>query len=225
VKSVVRMFSIVASGVLAGAFMLPSPAKAQNRANSLEFILPVIYSSSTSFTGDGGSSADLNSDLGFGFGIGYNLNNYLQLSGLVNWSTRSYNATLVDDNSPAAPTTRKASGTMEASTLSFNATWYFIPSGFTPFVSAGIGSTFVDTNIPNGGGGTACWWDPWYGYICDTYQNTKTYTSVSYTAGAGVRFAVSRAFSLQGSYNKLWIDGSNAKPEIDGWRLDLVFRM
>jgi hypothetical protein len=30
---------------------------------------------------------------------------------------------------------------------------------------------------------------------------------------------------VQGSYNKMWLDYSKSRPEIDGWKLDLVFRM
>jgi hypothetical protein len=220
-KLTFRKFGIVVVGALAGALMLPSTAMAQSRANTLEFILPIIYSPSSSFNGQGGSKADLATDLSAGFGIMYNLNNHLQLGGMFTWNTRSYNATIVSTNG----TTRQASGTLESSTLAFNATYYFMPSGVTPFVSGGIGSTFIDTNIPNGTGSTACWWDPWYGYICDTYTPTKTQTAVSYSAGAGMRFDLGRGFSVQGSYNKMWIDYSKSKPEIDGWKLDLVFRM
>ncbi len=222
-KSMSPVLPIVLVGALAGALMLPSPVKAQGsqRASSWEFILPITYSTSTTVTGQGGSSADLNSDLGFGIGFGYNLNNHLQLNGLLTWSTRSYNATLVNTDG----TTRKASGTLESSTLGINAVYFFIPQGITPFVSGGIGSTFVDSNIPSGPGSTTCWYDPYYGYICDTYTPTRTETAFSYTAGIGVRIPVSRAFSVQGSYNKLWIDMSNSKPEIDGWKLDFIFRM
>lgn len=221
-KSNFRIFPIVAVGALAGALALPSPAQAQagSRAGSWEFLVPVTYMPSSSFNGQGGASADLNSDLGMGLGVGYNLNNHLQLGGAITWSSRGYNATLVDTNG----TPRRASGgTMDSSTLAFNATYYFMQSGFTPFVSGGIGSTFIDSNIPSGTSATSCWYDPFYGTICNT--DTKTQTAFSYTAGIGLRFQLNRQFSLQGSYNKMWIDLSNGKPDIDIWKLDLVFRM
>jgi opacity protein-like surface antigen len=217
------MFPIVAVGALAGALVLPSPVYAQgtSRAGTFEFILPVVYSPGATVNGQGGSSADVNSDLGFGFGFGYNVNTHLQLNGLFNWSTRGYNATLVNTDG----TTRKASGTLDTSTISFNGVYYLLPKALTPFVSAGIGSTFVDSNIPTGPTSTGCWYDPWYGYICNTYTNTKTYSAVSYTAGLGLRWEASRQVALQGSYNKLWIDATSSNPTFDGWRLDLIFRM
>jgi opacity protein-like surface antigen len=217
------MFSIVAAGALAGA-LVPSPVQAQGspRAHSWEFILPVTYSPSMTVTGEGGSSANLNSDLGFGFGIGYNPSNHLQLNGLFTWSYRNFNATIVDTGTG---TNLKRSGTLESSTVMLNAIYFFMPTGVTPFVSGGVGSTFVDTNIPTGPSQPVCWYDPWWGYICDDYSPTKSQTAVSYSAGVGVRIPVNRAFSVQGSYNKLWIDASNAKPEIGGWKLEFVFRM
>src|SRR5207245_11715898 len=124
-KLTFRKFGIVVVGALAGALMLPSTAMAQSRANTLEFILPIIYSPSSSFNGQGGSKADLAADLSAGFGIMYNLNNHLQLGGMFTWNTRSYNATIVSTDGTA----RKASGTLESSTLAFNATYYFMPSG------------------------------------------------------------------------------------------------
>jgi len=215
---------MVAAGALAVALALPSPAQAQGatRGGSVEFILPVIYTPSASFTGQGGSSADVNSNLGFGFGINYNVNNHFQVGGLFSWASRSYNATLVETTTGQR---NSATGYLESSTIGVNATYFFMPTGFTPFVTGMIGSTFVDTNIPNGIPQSGCWYDPWYGTICNTYVPTKTQTAVSYGAGAGVRFEMSRSISVQGSYNKLWFDLSNSKPDFDVWRLDFVFRM
>ena len=123
-KLTFRKSGIVAIGVLAGALMLPSTVMAQSRANSLEFILPIIYSPSSSFNGQGGSSADLATDLSSGFGIMYNLNNHLQLGGMFTWNTRSYNATIVQDNGVR----RQASGTLESSTPSESRTRAATPS-------------------------------------------------------------------------------------------------
>jgi len=224
-KSIVRMFPMAAAGALAVALALPSAAHAQGapREGSVEFILPLIYTSATSFNGQGGSSADLNANLGFGFGLGYNLNNHFQIGGLFNWSSRNYQATLVDTPSG---TQRKATGYLESSTIGVNAVYFLMAdSKFTPYLTAGLGSTFIDTNIPNGAPASGCWYDPWYGQVCSTYVPTKTQTAVSYTAGAGVRFDMTRSVSVQGSYNKVWFDYSNANPSLDAWRLDFVFRM
>jgi hypothetical protein len=96
-------------------------------------------------------------------------------------------------------------------------------------VSAGVGITYVDTNIPTSlQGPTYCWWDPWYGYICSDGTPTKTESDVSYNASIGVRFDLNRQFSLQPSYQKSWIDirrATGGTPDFDAWRLDFIFRM
>jgi len=222
-KSISSLFLTVATGALAAALALPSPAQAQERerAHSLEFILPVILTPSTHFNGQGGSSADINSNLGFGLGLNYNVNNHFQVGGLFSWSYQNYTANIVDTTGA----TTKATGTLSSSTIGLNATYFFMPSGTSPYVTGGFGSTFVDTNIPNGLPATGCWYDPWYGYVCNTYVPTKTQTALSYTAGAGMRFELNRTFSLQGSYNRAWWALSSSTPSIDVWRLDFVFRM
>jgi len=224
-KSILRTFPMVAAGTLACALALPSTAQAQGapRGGSLEFMLPFVYTPSTSFSGQGGSSADINSNLGFGFALGYNVNNHFQVGGIISWNARNYTATLKDDATGGA--SRKATGTLETSTIGLNATYFLMPSGFTPYLTGGIGSTWVDTNIPNGAPSTGCWYDPWYGYICNTYTPTKTQTAFSYTAGAGVRFEMTRTVAVQGSYNRMWVDLSNGSPSMDAWRLDFVFRL
>lgn len=224
-NSASRLVSVVAAGLVMGAMGLPTTAQAQGgapgkRAGTLEFLLPITYQSAVKINGEGGSSADINSDLGMGLGFGYNFNDHFQLGGMVTWSTRSYDATIVD----ASGTPAKASGYLDTSTVSLYGNFYFLDSNVTPYVSAGIGSTFVDTNVPSGPPVSGCWWYPNWGYICDTYVPTHTETAVSYMAGAGVRWDITRVFSLQGSYNKLWID-SKSSMDFDGYRVDLIFRM
>jgi len=51
---------------------------------------------------------------------------------------------------------------------------------------AGIGWTWIDTNIPDGPPVGGCWWDPWWGYVCTTTYPTKTKSAFSYQATLGV---------------------------------------
>ncbi len=114
---------------------------------------------------------------------------------------------------------------MDTSTIGVNGVYYLLGGNFTPFISAGIGYTYIDTNIQTGPSSGSCWWDPWYGYVCTSYANTKTESDWSYNAGIGVRFDVNRAFSLQGSYNKMWLEADKVKPEFDMIKIDFIFRM
>ena len=61
---------------------------------------------------------------------------------------------------------------------------------FTPFITTGIGWNFVDTNIPTEPPQVGCWWNPWYGYICEGFQDTKNVDGFAYQLGAGMRYRV-----------------------------------
>ncbi len=166
---------------------------------------------------------NLDATWGFGFGFGYNINEHFQANGLFAWSARNYSATIVNN---ADGTQQRYSNTLYSSAFSLNGVYYPLLGKISPFVSAGIGGVYLDTSIPNGFGQTACWWDPWYGYVCGNSASTKTESDFSYNVGIGVRFDLGREFSLQPSYNKVWIDrGSKGTPDIDLLRLDFIFRM
>jgi len=213
--------------------IMPGPADAQSytavrpggRAGSWEFTLPLLYADSARISGQNGTSVDLDAGFGFGFGFGYNFTDNFQLNGVFTWNSRSYNATMVKADGTA---TNKYSNYIDTSTISLNAVYYFLSGNINPFISGGVGITYVDTNIPTGPADTgSCWYDPYWGYVCSSYTPTKTENDISYNVGAGVRFDANRQFGLQFGYYKTWIDMSKASstPDFDIWRLDFIFRM
>ena len=63
-------------------------------------------------------------------------------------------------------------------TVRFTGSYNFSEKEFTPFVTGGLGWTYIDTNIPTGLPENICWAYPWYGYYCTTYVPTETTTDV-----------------------------------------------
>ena len=234
-KTSIFRLAVIVAAVLWVAAGVPS-ADAQSfttvrpggRGGNWDFYLPLSYAADATINGQNGSRVDVNGDFGFGFGFGYNFNDHFQLNGLFTWNSRSYDA-LVTGVTPttAGGSTERYSNVMYTSTFMVNAIYYLLNGNITPFVSGGVGITYVDTNIQNGPASGYCWWDPFWGWVCSSYVPTKTENDISYSAGLGVRFDVNRQFSLQGSYNKTWIDISKASgtPDFDTWRLDFLFRM
>ena len=55
-------------------------------------------------------------------------------------------------------------------------------------MTAGIGWSWVDTNIATEPPEVGCWWDPWYGYICTSWVNTRTLDGLTYQLGVGARY-------------------------------------
>ena len=197
-------------------------AEPKGRAGAFNVLL-FTYNPSTSWGGQGGSSMKLDDGWGAGFGFGYNLSDHFQLNGVVSWGDRDYTATFVNTNG----STRQYNNKLDTTSLSLNGVFYFLKGAITPFVSGGGGLTNINTNIPTGVATTECWYDPWYGYVCNIDIPTKNETFLSYTAGLGVNFDISPRYSLQSSYNKTWLDVRRASntPDFDVWRLDLIFRI
>ena len=224
------MRSLLRSTVFALVAVYAFGAWAQNapRKGKAEFTLSPVYTRNTTINGADNSQADIENSFGFGFGFGYNLNNNVSLGGEFIWGEGDYRATFGGVDSAGNPNGQSVNikGTMYTSTLRLNATWNMLASDVTPFLQGGLGSTYINTNIPNGPPSNACWWDPWWGYYCSTYYPTKSSTNFSYMAAAGVRWDVNRDFFMRAFVARNWIDvgGSLGTPWIDQYRIDFGFK-
>ena len=202
---------------------LSAGASAQSRDTGWEFGGDVIYQTSQDVDFEGGSDASFEDDIGISLSVGYRLSDRLEFHFGVDWSTVDYQATLVNDIIPGLTAT--VDGDLEAITPFARAHFNFIEGPLTPFVSAGIGWSFIDTNIPDGPPQTGCWWDPWWGYVCDTYQSTRSTDAFTYDVGLGMRWDTSNGYSFRLAYEKHWYDLENADsaPDFDRFKLGIVF--
>ena len=201
------------------------PVLAQDRTGSWEFIFDVNYQDGYDIDFDGGSSVNTDSDWGFGVGAAYHFSNRLQVQMMLDWLNADYDATIMSGDVPPDPAFT-VSGEYESFTPRVNVLYSFMDGDITPYVSAGIGWSFIDTNVPQGPPQTGCWWDPWWGYICTTYQNTRDTDEFAYQAGVGVRWDVTSGLTLKLGYDKEWIDLGNADstPGFDVLRLGVAYR-
>jgi opacity protein-like surface antigen len=189
--------------LLAGA----TAANAQSREGRWEFTLGSPIQLGGTFDFKGGSTVKTNDDWGFGMTAGYNSTDNVTWSFGLKWAGVGYDANVVKDDGGVTG----ISGTYDAWGLSANVLYHFGQGGaLAPFVGAGIGYTWIDTNVPNGIPTTGCWWDPWYGYICTTSYPTKTVDSFSYQAMLGLRYAFNPSTFLRLSYASQWVDINNA---------------
>lgn len=219
------LLRLAASMLLAVYAMGAAGQESGHRAGRWDFTLQPQYTDSTTVSGNNGSGATIQGAWGFGFGFAYNFDNHFALGGDFYWSNANYRST-------AAPAVGNAgsaytvSGNLVSNTLRMNGTWNLLPTSFTPFVSAGIGATYVDTNIPDGPPSNVCWWDPWWGYYCGSVVPTKSNTYFSYNAGAGLRWDVNRAIFLRAVAVRQWIDvgGPVGSPAMDQYRIDIGFK-
>ena len=203
----------------------PATAADSDRAEKWQFYIPITYVSSESFNGDGGTSVELNGDIGWGFAFGYNLSEQFLVGFEITWTNVNFNANIAQDNNGNGTPDEifSASGTLDASTLALTGQWNILEKTVTPFIRAGLGGTYIDSNIASGPATGTCWWYPYWGYVCGTYQNTYDRNSFSYSVGIGVRADITDTFFLELSYNSMWIDSSSGTPNLKGGRLNIAW--
>lgn len=194
-----------------------------NRAGTYVYGFNVLYADSNTLDFEGGSTIELDDEYGLGFDFGYHVNDNLELQFSFDWMDVDYSARLVNATVPALSSNVR--GTMESFTPQVSAAWYFGTGAIAPYVTGGVGWSFIDTNVPTGPPNIGCWWDPWYGQICTSYQNTKSVDELNYKVGAGIRFDLNRAYSLRLGYEKRWIELENASGDADFDLLSLGIRV
>lgn len=174
-----------------------------SRAGRWETSLQTRYTASQNYTGAGGSTLSLEDDLGWGFGFGYNYDQRFSLGMLFSWRSVPYDATAVDSVDPQI--TEQYSGSLNTSTIAFGGEWNLLPGRITPYASGGIGWVIIDSNIA-AGIGTGCWWDPWWGYVCDTYVRTYAVDAFTSRLGLGVRAELAESMFVRVGYEHGWMD-------------------
>lgn len=214
----------VALCLLAASLLATAQAQSDKRGPGWDFGADVIYQDSTDLTFEGGSSLALDDDLGVALTFGYRFNSRFELAFALDWQSMDYEATLQSGLLPGVSI--DVSGDMESFTPRVWGNYNFIDGPLTPFVNAGIGWSFVDTNIPTSRVQVGCWWDPWWGYICTPYQSTKSIDDFVYQVGIGGRWDFSNGFTLRLAYEKHWFDYSKATstPDFDQFKLGIAFR-
>ncbi len=204
-KKLMLLISVFA--LLSLSFCDDANAKQTKRDGKWEASFKVLNSISTDIDGEMGSSIDIDSDIGWGFSLGYNINPHILVNFEMTSTTPKYDATLIyEDNDETYHIKNK----MNLYSSQFNVVYNFTTEQFTPFVQAGLGWSYLDSNIADGPPNTVCWWDPWWGYICEGYQKTYNDTRFSYNVAAGVRYELDNSMFFRASYQQNWIDLSSS---------------
>jgi opacity protein-like surface antigen len=210
--------------LLAAALLLiTDAANAERRKGNFDVTLGAASLFSEKVGGAEGSSLDIDSNTGIQAGIDYYLTNRLSVGFDMSWLNPRYTATLVpEDGSPDVTVSHR-------STIfngQFSAAYDLMDGPFTPFAEAGIGWTYFDSNVLDSDPIVGCWWDPFWGYICDAFYSTYSDTNFSYHATLGFRWDFSMEMFAKASYRWLEVDlGSGAaKPMMEQALLEIGWR-
>ena len=199
-----------------------------SRAEKWEFFLAPQISNTKLLQFENGAEADINKRSSLGFGFGYNMNHHVELTVLFSSSNSNYSGIRIIDNTPEDPNIpngpQKFTSNLYTSTIDFGFTYNILSGPFTPYISANIGSTYVDSGIPTGEIVTGCWWDPWWGYICSPHAQTYATTVINYGAGIGLRYDFNRKLYIKGGVAKNYLDiNSSNTPDFTSYQFIFGF--
>jgi opacity protein-like surface antigen len=212
----------------AGTAILSLPsigfAAAGSREPGGEFGIDVLWQLSNTTDFKGGSKLKMDDDIGASLSFGYRFNPKWELQFILDWAQTDYDGTLQSASFPGV--SANVHGDMESFAFRINGVWNLLDGPLTPFVSAGLGYAWIDTNIPTGQVQVGCWWDPWWGQICTPYQPTKSVDSFTYQAGLGARWDLTDYFTLRFTYEHQWFDLSKAtgSPAWDQFKVGAIWR-
>ena len=193
-----------------------------SRVKKWEFYLAPQITDSKDLQFENGATANLEQDSSLGFGVGYNLNSHIELALEFVSNDTNYTSTAIPEDPAESPVTSR--GSIYTSTINFGFTFNFLTTPFTPYVTANLGSTYIDSGIYTGNVGTGCWWYPYWGYICGPVAQTYTSTELSYGAALGLRYDFNRKLYMKGEARKSFIDmGNSNTPDFDTARLIFGF--
>jgi opacity protein-like surface antigen len=176
-----------------------------NRGQNLEVSVSGVYQDAKFLPGSNGSTLEIKTELGFGINFAYNLSSKLSVGGDFEFLRPNYRAVLSaedpnDDDLVINHQLSQFNGRLKG-------TFNMIDGPFTPFVDAGLGWSYFDSNVADGPPQTGCYWHPWWGYICNNYYSTFSDTLFSYGVGAGLRYEFIGGMFVKASYNYWEMDG------------------
>jgi hypothetical protein len=215
------MRASIVFGFLAAGLCFAAHAQG-SREPGWEMGVDLVYQDAAKHTFEGGTTADFEEDIGLSAYFAYRFNDHFELQFGLDWATADYDVTL---QSQTPGVQLDASGDIESFTPKFALNVNLLEGPLTPFLTAGAGWSFVDTNIPDGPAQVGCWWDPWWGYMCVPYQSTKSFDDPAYLLGVGMRWDFGESSSMRMLYERHWLDYANAAstPEFDQLKLGFAF--
>ena len=216
-------WTLLIAGAVALVAAQSAVAQSAGREGSWETSVGIVFQNSSDADFNGGTAAEFDSGTNFNLGFSYHYTDNLQVGVSFGLGQTDYEAEIAGDEPGES---FRAKGDLDQMSFLVNGTYNFMSGPFSPFITGGLGWTWVDTNIATEPPEVGCWWDPWYGYICTSWQDTRTLDGLTYQVGVGARYDISDQLAVHGSYRISWIDFDQADgtPDFDGFELSVGWK-
>lgn len=205
---------------------------AEDRSGKWEAALMWKFQDSEVIEQKNGNTVEFSSTDRWGFTLGYNPSNHINIHWAFSYLKPGYQATIAQENLPAVapgdpafPNPATINNTASITSNQFNFAYNLLKGKFTPYISAGLGWSNIDSNIVSDTG-LAC--SPWYPYWCGTYTNTFNDTNFSYNVATGIRWDIDRDTFIRAGISKEYIDISGISggtPSFTSGQFEIGFRL
>jgi opacity protein-like surface antigen len=166
-----------------------------------------LHSDEITFEGPRGDVKTKMDDTGLGgFGVAYHFNDFFSVRTDLMFGGATFNADVPTRTGGVIPIKQDAF----IQTGRLNVDYNMINRRLTPFLTAGIGYQYTETELENAPPVETCWWDPWYGWVCYYDHPVAWQTDFTWNAGGGVRWNVTDNLFLKASVNATWLQYSGA---------------
>lgn len=220
---------LAAAAAALGVAPFSEPAYGQEDAGprpQFEFTIGIPYLQSETTPFDGGTTVETKSSTGLGFGFDWHFANRFSAGATLAMHDMDYTARIALAGSPLGAPGEVVRNDLDTQSLMGNVKRYFGNwSPVAPYATGALGWVSVDTNVPTGPPVGVCWFDPWWGLVCDSFQPTRTTTEFATALGLGVRWNFSRRVFLDATVGREWIDFDNAdRPDFTQLRIAFGIR-
>jgi opacity protein-like surface antigen len=198
------------------------PSVDDKRTGKVELTFQLFNTFDEDFTASNDVDVEQDDTYGFGLGVAYNFTEHWALGFDFNWSEPDYEVHYLREDL----TEGRFKADADIFTGQLKGIYNFRKGHFTPYVEAGAGWTYYDSNVSDGDGFLYCYWHPFYGYICSAYTDTYDETNFSYGGGLGLRWEVNERLLLKTSYTLLAVDfnGSGSDPLLQSIKFEIGSR-
>lgn len=204
--------------------VLPLAAGAQEGAahrQDFEFSIGLPYLQSETTTFDGGTVVNTGSSTGLGFSFDWRFADHWSTGATLAMHDIDYTASIAVAGSPLGAPGQVVQNDLDTQSLMGHVKRYFGRwDRVAPYATAALGWVSIDTNVPTGPPVGSCWFDPWWGFVCTSFQPTHSITELGTAVGVGVRWDFSQRVFLDASVGREWIDLNHAdRPEFTQMRI------
>lgn len=201
---------LLASVLLPQARAQNSPFQVSDRAQRVELygIGQYLHSEDITYNGPTGDLKVKMDDTGLGgFGLAYHFSEFFSIRGDFMFGNATFSGNLPVETGGTIAVKQDAF----IQTGRLNVDYNIINRRLTPFVTAGIGYQYLETELHNAPSQTVCWWDPWWGWSCQTTKPSAWETDFTWNAGVGFRWNITDNLVVKAMGGGNWLEYGHTK--------------